>query len=439
MPTTAAHPAEIPTGGSRAWINWALGSAFVVVVFVIQSAYAITNPSVASDLALTLTQVGFVGSVYTWVFAIAQFASGPMLDRMGVRRTIPFAAVVVTLGALLFSRADSYLALVMAQMLIAAGASFGFVGAGFIGRSWFDPARYGLMFSLVQLVASSGAVIGQRSISALLSAGAADWRGIVTGLAVIGAVVSLLMFLVLRDRPGARTERAAAQREGLIESILHSVNAVASIRASWVNAIVAGVMFGTMFAVGVVWGPRLAMARGISAQDANAVSALCWLGLATGSPVISWLSQRSGRLVRPMLITVVLQALCAVAILGVSGGTWVAAALFYAFGFASAGSMLCFTYGAAIVPERLVGTSAAVVNAVQFMLSGVFMAIPGNILTGAGFSSGGAGPVATIADYRVAMSVFPIALICASLLVLVLREPGSRESIAEQEKDRTAL
>lgn len=438
MSPSAAHTPDVPTGGPRAWINWALGSAFVVVVFVIQSAYAITNPAVASDLALTLTQVGFVGSVYTWVFAMAQFASGSMLDRMGVRRTIPFAAAVVTLGAVLFARADSYVALVVAQMLMAAGASFGFVGAGFIGRSWFAPAKYGLMFSLVQFVASSGAVIGQRSISALLASGAADWRAIVTGLAVIGAVVTALMFVLLRDRPGARPQ-ADPRDEGLIESILHSVNAVASIRASWVNALVAGVMFGTMFAVGVVWGPRLAMARGISAQDANAVSALCWLGLATGAPVISWLSQRSGRLVRPMLVSVVLQAVCGIAILTVAGGAGLAAALFYAFGFASAGSMLCFTYGAAIVPERLVGTSAAVVNAVQFILSGIFMAIPGNILTGAGFSTAGAGPVATIGDYRVAMSVFPIALIGASFLVLLLREPGSTESIAERERDRRAL
>lgn len=78
---------------------WSIAVSFVLLVFALQTGYAITNVYVADDLGLTLVQVGVIGSIYTWVFAIAQFASGSVLDRIGARRVLPVAASLMTLGA----------------------------------------------------------------------------------------------------------------------------------------------------------------------------------------------------------------------------------------------------------------------------------------------------------------------------------------------------
>ena len=75
-------------GGIKAWSNWAISVSFVILVFALQTGYAITNASVAKDLNLTIAQVGFIGTIYTWAFAFTQLASGSILDRLGTEEDV---------------------------------------------------------------------------------------------------------------------------------------------------------------------------------------------------------------------------------------------------------------------------------------------------------------------------------------------------------------
>ena len=75
------HQSKAPTlGGVQAWVNWSVSVLFVVLVFTLQTGYAITNVSVAKDLSLSMAQVGFIGTIYTFVFAITQLVSGSILE-----------------------------------------------------------------------------------------------------------------------------------------------------------------------------------------------------------------------------------------------------------------------------------------------------------------------------------------------------------------------
>jgi sugar phosphate permease len=74
-------PAQL--GGVRAWFVWTLAVTFVVYYFSLQTGYAIVNSSVQKDIGLSVSQVGTVAAVYTWFFALCQFLSGALLDRLG--------------------------------------------------------------------------------------------------------------------------------------------------------------------------------------------------------------------------------------------------------------------------------------------------------------------------------------------------------------------
>ncbi|WP_310618431.1 MFS transporter [Flexibacterium corallicola] len=429
-------------GGYHAWLNWALGTAFVIVVFVMQSGYAITNKEMAFDLSLTLTQVGLVGSVYTWVFAIAQICSGSMLDQLGTRKCLPLAVIVLSLGAFVFSRANGVEMLIAGQVLMALGASFGFIGAGFIGGQWFAPIHYGFMFALVQFAASIGALLGQRAISSLLGVYGVHWSELIGGIALCGAVVAIGMFFLLRDPP-----KAEGTREGwkgfhaFIDGILNSVSTVAAIRASWINTLIGGATFGSLFAIGVVWGPRLLQAGGMEVSDTHSVTSLCWMGLALGAPIFSYLSEKVGRTVIVMGGACLLQIVSVVAMLALSDSSVsVASVAFFLFGFGAGGSMLPYAIAAKLVPVSLVGTSAALVNAVQFVTGGLLMAIPGNILSGASnVVAGQAVHNPTLVDYQTALVVIPAFLTAAFILCFFLHEPGSCNQKKQVEKERKAI
>ena len=423
-------------GGLQAWINWLLGTAFVVVVFTLQTGYAITNVAISKSLVLSVSQVGLIGSIYTWAFAIAQFGSGSIMDKLGARWVLPFAAILTTIGAFLMANATGAGMLVAAQVFMALGGAFGFVGAGFVGGQWFAPIKYGFMFSLVQFVASMAAIGGQKSIAALLNTN--SWDTIINGMAVASLVLTVLMFIVLRDPVKAGRENV--KWEGLVhffDELFKALGQVMSVRHTWINALIGGATFGTMLALGVVWGPRFLIAGGMDEGAAFGVSSMMWLGLAIGAPLFSKFSDTVKKRKMPMALGCALQLVAIVIILMRPGMSPTEASVwFFLWGFMAGGSMLNFPIGAELVSPSLVGTSAAVVNAVQFIVGGLMMAIPGRVLSGAGMIARfrestvdyEVGLTGTVQDYQWALVVLPISLGLALILFLFLKETFPEQS-----------
>ncbi len=428
---------ESKLGGGQAWVNWLLGVLFVVFVFTFQTGYAITNLGMTKDLGLSVAQVGFIGSIYTWAFAVAQFASGSILDRLGIRWVIPIAAAVVTLGGFMFANATGAEMLIAGQVLMALGASFGFVGAGFVGGRWFAPIKYGIMFCLVQFVASLAAIAGQMILGKLVER--IPWNELLNTMAISGLVLTVIMFVVMRDP--VRGDSELQPWEGIrkfVDDLLGAINEVAAIKDSWINALIGGATFGTMLALGVVWGPKYLIAAGMSQTDAFFTSSMMWAGLAFGAPVFGWLSDAMKKRKLPMAGGCALQLLMIIIILSRSDmSTFEANVYFFLWGFMSGGSMLNFPIGADLVRPALIGTSAAIVNAVQFIVGGLIMAVPGRVLSGTGLIAriaemeGTAAGTAT--DYQWAMLIIPLVLGGALILFLFLREtyPGAEEELAD--------
>ncbi|WP_448217254.1 MFS transporter [Endozoicomonas sp. 2B-B] len=421
-------------GGGQAWINWLLATAFVVFVFTFQTGYAITSVGMQEDLSLTVAQVGLIGSIYTWAFAVVQFSSGSILDRFGIRWVLPIAAGFVSVGGLIFANADGPKVLVLGQVLMALGASFGFVGAGFTGGSWFGAAKYGIMFCWVQFVASAAAIIGQRVLGSLVQE--LPWNNVLNGLALGGTALTAVMFIVMRD-PTRKDQHLIPWEGGrkFLHDVVHAINEVASIPDSWINALIGGATFGTMLSMGVVWGPKYLMVAGMGQTDAFFTSSMMWGGLALGAPVWGWLSDTFRSRRKTMFIGCFLQLLTILFILlNPSMSPQQANIFFFAWGWMAGASMLNFPIAAELVEPHLIGTSAAVVNAVQFIVGGIIMAIPGRVLSGSGLVARIAdieGDAAqTVVNYQWALVCIPLILALACFLFLFLRETYPHESQA---------
>lgn len=374
----------------RAWTAWFIGVLFVILVFGFQSGYAITKGEVAGALHLSTREIGLVGSVYTWCFAVAQLMSGSLLDRVGARRVLPLAATALTLGIVGFATARSFGMLLASQVLVALGASFGFVGAGIIGGVWFGMARFGVMFAYVQFIASISAFFNQRVFHAALQRW--SWQEVILTMALSGAGLVVVMLLLLKDPHGWDETHGWPRPPGqFVAHVLHDVNTVLRISRLWAVLVVGAVSFAGMLAVGIVWGPDIAMAQGLTKGQANAVAPFCWLGLALGAPLFATLSDRLGRR-RPLLaLSVCVQlVLLLVALLLTISSTVLMGALFFAFGLAAGGSMLPFTMAAELAGTSLAGTSAALVNGTQFVAGGLLMFLPGWLQDSLGLSMTGA-------------------------------------------------
>jgi MFS family permease len=403
-------------GGPEAWTIWVLATLFVVWLFAIQTGYGIVSPDIQKDADLTLTQVSLAASIYTWAFAISQFFSGSLLDRYGTRPLMAISVALVTAGAFLYAATTNFGTLVVAQVVLAVGSSFGFVGAGYIGGKWFDAAKYGLMFGLVQMFASLGSAVSQPAISAML--GHMDWQQLLAGFGSFGVLLVVAFIFIVRN-PVTTPEEAAAVRaehagKGVFGEIFHDLGTCFANRQVVLSALFAGASFGTMLAVGVLWGPRVQEARGASDGFAAVLSALAWLGLAVGAPLVNVVSNRWHSRKWPAVVGMLLQTVAvALFIYGPANGTGASAVVMLAVGIFAGTHMLGFTVAGESVTPNLIGSASAIVNGVCFIIGGILEAVPGKLLPG----------TPDLDDYRAALWVMPAVLLLGAVCAFLLKEP----------------
>lgn len=393
-------------GGLRAWCVWGLCVVFVVWLFNLQTGYSVLSPKIQNDLALTIAQIGLISSVYTWAFALVQLASGPMLDRFGLRKCMPVAVALVVLGAFLYSSAQSLEVIILAQISLALGAAFGFVGAGFAGDKWFGPAKYGLMFGLVQAVVSLGSAAGTPAINYF--AGMYDWRGVLFAFFIFGIILFLSFLVWVRD-PKVATPKSF--KLSLPKQIVSELLACLKQPNAWLSAVVAGTSFGIMLAVGVLWGPRIIAAHGF--ESGALATALLWLGLAVGAPLFNIVSNRFKNRKVPFTIGILLQLAAVASIVFMPAGEPVLLGLMFLLGVTSGAHMLGFTVAGETVAGNLVGSASAIVNATCFIIGGIAMSFPAHLLPPGS---------PTLADFHSALLIMPIILTVAFFLSLAIRE-----------------
>lgn len=405
-------------GGGQAWFLWTLvGVVFVNWLFLFQTSYSIFNEGMAEDIGLTLAQVGTIGAIYTWVFATAQFFSGALLDRLGARTLIPGAIGVMVAGAFVLAYADTYSEVLISQVLMGIGASYGFCGGGFIGGKWFGMAKFGFMFGLVQMSASLGSYFGVEAIVDLLFVQGMSWNT----LALYGAWVGLGIFIVaaifMRDpEPVAKPENGVT---GVLKDTGKSLVHVIKNKQVALHAIVGGTLFGVLLGMAVIWFPKLLVAQGFESTEAGSLSALTWIGLAFGAPVFNMISDKIKRRHELIVIGTIAQfaALAYVAFAAEPSYAAIAAAII-TFGFMNGAHMLNFSGAADNVEPQYIGTSAAVVNGIMFIIGGLLMALPGNLLTDL-----------SLANWQYALLPFWISGIIATGLSFMIKEsyPGRDE------------
>ena len=382
---TASPSVESRLGSGLAWWVWILAVTFVVYLFSFQTGYSIVNPSVQKDAALSVSQVATIAAVYTWAFAICQFFGGALLDRLGSRKVLPISIALVTLGIFVFANANGYEMLLLSQIIIAMGSCTGFVGAGYIGGQWFGMAKFSFMFGLVQVVAALTSAFSVNIFEVILSH--VNWRTLFNVYGVLGIGLLALGAIYIRNPQPV----AGGMHNGIGEfftSVVSGMVEVAKIPHVWIATIIGAAQFGSMLALGVVWAPKLLMVHGLSQTAASFGTSLLWLGLAAGSATVPWWSDHIRGRKLPIILGGIIQLVSLLGLLYIPNlETVIAAILCFIFGYANSSHMLTFSAAADVVKPSQIGTSAAIVNGIMFIVGGIMISRPG-VRIGSGIEAG---------------------------------------------------
>ena len=102
----------------RVFLPFALG---YFISYFFRNVNAIIEHDLVRDLGFSAAGLGLLTSVYFISFAAFQLPLGLLLDRFGPRRTESLLLLFASLGAFIFSRADSLGGLILGRLFIGLG------------------------------------------------------------------------------------------------------------------------------------------------------------------------------------------------------------------------------------------------------------------------------------------------------------------------------
>lgn len=211
MKTTSESHSPRPSplggeGGPRFHYGWVIVAAGTLTTFACfglgRFALGMLLPAMAAALRLSYAEQGLIGTANFLGYLIAVLASGVLVARLGARRVI-FVAILVVGGSLLgVSRATSFLQAFFLYFLTGLGSGAANVPMMSLVAAWFGSRIRGRAAGFMVIGSGFGILLSGRLIPALNRAyGAAGWRvgWLTLGGIVLGVAVAAV--LLLRNRP----------------------------------------------------------------------------------------------------------------------------------------------------------------------------------------------------------------------------------------------
>lgn len=376
MSSSAATSSTLKMQAASLWIGWLAMAFFVIFKTTTQTNYAVLSSDIAADFGMSLGDIGVLGSIYIVGFVLTTIPAGALLDFYSPRYVITLSIITVVLGAVLFSFANSWELVCVGQFIMGVGGAFGYPALGYYTRHAFGVSKFTLMMGMAGFVGAIFAALSQSAVANLVNS--YDWREITLVLAGVGAALALLMYFVLEDTsPNEDTKTGA-----FFTTLFSDLKQIAAMPRMWGCAVVGGIGFSSYLAIGVVWGVQLFIEQGYEPTQAGELGSWIWIGGAFGAPAIALLHTKLNSYVKPMLIYSVGAILCLIGLCFTDNSSaFVSGALMTGLGiFGGGATILGFGFAMQLCELHLAGTVTAFINFMLFIISGVLMVVPGEMI-----------------------------------------------------------
>lgn len=150
---------------------------------------------IADDFSLDSAQLGLLGSVYFYSYALIQIPAGLLADKYGVRLVLSLASLLSGIASIMFAMSDTFAELLLTRTLTGAALAFIYVPALSAIRSMFDEKSYGFVLGIFIALGQIGSIITGAPLKLMI--GISSWRVVftATGIIFISIFIIALAFL----------------------------------------------------------------------------------------------------------------------------------------------------------------------------------------------------------------------------------------------------
>ena len=425
MAQAVAHRVSEPKSSARvrmATVAWLLTAVFYFYQYSLRSAPAVMMPQLSDAFGLSAMAVASIVGLFYYGYSPFSLVAGAAMDGLGTRRLVPFAAITVGIGALLFASGNSQVASI-GRFLQGAGGVFALVGAIYIATKNFPASQAATLIGATQMFGMAGGAAGQFVVGPLIGRGVA-WNHFWIGMGIAGLVIGGVLFLLIPS------EEPAPQPAGWLKSTVKGFGTVFKNPQSILCGLIAGLLFIPTTIFDMIWGVRyLQEAHGLEYGTAVMRSAAVPIGWIIGCPLLGYISDRIGRR-KPVIVgSAIVLLICLAWILYGKIGVFPPYVIGLVAGLASGAAMLPYTVIKESNPPQFGGTATGVVNFLNFTFSALLGPVFGGILLRV---SSGVVPM-ELSHYQAAFTPLLFGVAIAVVLTLLLKETGPAVRAASAE------
>jgi len=395
-------------------VVWILTAVFYFYQYAMRSAPAVMMPQLSAAFGVTALGVASIVGLFYYGYSPFSLIAGAAMDRLGPRMLVPFAAMAVGIGALLFATGNTQVA-TAGRFIQGAGGVFALVGAVYIASKNFPASQAATLIGATQMFGMAGGSAGQFLVGPMIGAGL-PWNYFWLGMGVLGLVIGVVLFFLIPS------ENSRQQADGGLKIVVRAFATVFKNPHSILCGLIAGLLFIPTTIFDMIWGVRfLQEAHGVDFGAAVMRSATVPFGWIIGCPLLGFISDRLGRR-KPVIIGgAVLLFACLAWILYGKPGVFPPYVLGLIAGIASGAAMLPYTVIKEVNPPQFGGTATGVVNFLNFTFSALLGPVFGWVLAKV---SGGDARM-ELSDFQTAFKPLLYGVGIAIVLTLFLKETGS--------------
>ena len=344
------------------WLVWLLAVGFYAYEFLQRVSVSVYLNQMLHDLSTDAASMGVMSACYYYAYAIMQLPAGTLVDRYGPKRLVLIGITLVVVGTLWFSSIDSVIAGSIARFLIGVGSAFAFVCTLQFIIIWFPQTKFAQLAGATNFMGYMGATLGEVPLA--IAAHHLGWRKTALITTVFGIVLFILIAFIIKDKPVPHRKSAKHPHKLKIPNVFSGLKTVLTHRRNWFNGIYCGLVVGPTSAFAALWGIKfLTSVDHISRQAAAGALSTIFLGVAVGSPIFGWLSDRLQKRQLFLVIAGLGAAICSSVIIFANHlplGILYAASI--GFGFFQSAHVLCFANAKDDNHRHFSGTAISFIN-----------------------------------------------------------------------------
>ncbi len=410
------------------WIVCLTGALFFFYEFIQMNMFNAISGALLTEFSLNAVQLGNLSAAYFYSNVLFLFPAGMILDRFSTRKVMLTALTTCFVATFLFSLSTSVLAVGICRFLTGIGSAFCFLSCVRLASRWFPASRLALVIGLVITFAMLGGFVAQTPLTLLINY--IGWRNALMVDAGLGALITLIIGLVVRDFPAHYVDIHASERKQLSQLGYWTSMRLAFLKPrNWLCGIYTCLLNLPIFLLGGIWGILyLQHTHDFSKTQASYITSMLFLGTVIGSPLAGWISDKIQLRKLPMMIGALLGIATIFSIMFIPHPSLLLLMiLFLVLGLVTGTQVISYPTVAESNPKLLTATSVSVVSITTLSGGFIFPPLYGWLMHHHwnGVMAQGT-PIYSAGDYAFAMWLFPVTLIVGFIASLLVQETHAR-------------